>query len=262
MDFRAFAAGFMVLLGLGLGAQAAAPGHDAQNAPEMPPLIIGSDVIALVETTLDGMGVPIALKLNPQKRFYRCGGDLSATQAFGNWATLKIACSAPTEWQVFVRNDLRSLETAGANRIKPTKQSLERVVLARSVAKDEVLTKDHLALQPISRHAVPGSFASFEDAMGRRLKNALSAGRILQARHLHPDWLIKKGQKVQIEHNGRGISVMSAGRALQNGEFGDLVKVENSASGEILDVFVQSRKKVTTDAKFSRRHVVTLDVGE
>ena len=29
MDFRAFAAGFMVLLGLGLGAQAAAPGHDA-----------------------------------------------------------------------------------------------------------------------------------------------------------------------------------------------------------------------------------------
>ena len=69
MDFRAFAAGFMVLLGLGLGAQAAAPGHDAQNVPEMPPLIIGSDVIALVETTLDGMGVPIALKLNPQKRF-------------------------------------------------------------------------------------------------------------------------------------------------------------------------------------------------
>ncbi len=67
---------------------------------------------------------------------------------------------------------------------------------------------------------------------------------------------------MQIEHNGRGISVMSAGRALQNGEFGDLVKVENSASGEILDVFVQSRKKVTTDAKFSRRHVVTLDVGE
>ena len=66
MDFRAFAAGFMVLLGLGLGAQAAAPGHDAQNVPEMPPLIIGSDVIALVETTLDGMGVP-RLETQPAK---------------------------------------------------------------------------------------------------------------------------------------------------------------------------------------------------
>ncbi|MGB0342389.1 MAG: flagellar basal body P-ring formation chaperone FlgA [Parvibaculales bacterium] len=259
-------AGFMMLLGLGLGAQAAASGQGADNLPDMPPLILGSDIIALVETTLQGTGVPIALKLNPQKRFYRCGGDLSATQAFGNWATIKISCPEPTDWQVFVRNNLQSAAAAAVKASEKAENDamggLERVVLARSVARDEVLTKDHLALQPVARQSVPGSFASLEDAMGRRLKNALSAGRILQARHLHPDWLIKNGQSVQIEHNGRGISVISAGRALENGEFGDLVKVENSASGEILDVFVQSRKKVTTDAKFSRRRVVTLDVGE
>jgi len=264
MVSRAFAAVLIMLIGGVVTAHATMPDDYEAAKPDIAPLVIGSDIIALVQGQLAGTGVRVALKVNPQKRFYRCAGDLKAEQAFGNWATIKVSCPAPSEWQVFVRNNLKSIEAAEA--VSPAtdgaSSGIERVVLARSVAKGEVLTTAHLALKPVTPQAVPGSFAGLADVLGRRLKNALSAGRIVQARHLHPDWMIKKGQAVQIEHSGRGISVMSSGRALQNGEFGDLVKVENSASGEILDVFVESRKKVTTDAKFSRRHVVTLDVGE
>ena len=79
----------------------------------------------------------------------------------------------------------------------------------------------------------------------------LSARRPLQTRHLMPDFMIEEESEVLISSRTGRISVDMVGYALENGQFGDWIKVQNANSGKTVMAKVIDEKKVVVIAKNS-----------
>jgi flagella basal body P-ring formation protein FlgA len=69
------------------------------------------------------------------------------------------------------------------------------------------------------------------------------------ARHLHPDFLVEEGQEVLISSSAGGISVNMIGYALENGQIGEWVGVENAGSRKTIRAKIIGEKKVRVIAK-------------
>jgi flagella basal body P-ring formation protein FlgA len=96
---------------------------------------------------------------------------------------------------------------------------------------------------------VIGAFLEPAGIVGRRMKTSLSAHRPLMARHLHPDFLVEEGHEVLISSSAGGISVDMIGYALENGQIGEWIGVENANSGKTIRAKIVGEKKVMVIAK-------------
>ena len=93
-----------------------------------------------------------------------------------------------------------------------------------------------------------GLFKKKENLVGRRLKTNVSVGYPLRSRHLEPDWVIINGDEIEILQSGSTITVSARGKALQNGQKGEKIKVRNLSSNKNLVAWVINEKKVTINA--------------
>ena len=125
------------------------------------------------------------------------------------------------------------------------------VMLTRSMARGDVITPDDVTLLPVPARNVSGVFFAAADVIGRRMKTPLSARRPLQTRHLMPAFMIEEESEVLISSGAGGISVDMVGYALENGQFGDWIKVQNASSGKTVMAKVIDEKKVVVIAKNS-----------
>lgn len=108
-----------------------------------------------------------------------------------------------------------------------------------------------VVLLPVPARNVSGGFFAAADVIGRRMKTPLSARRPLQTRHLMPSFMIEEESKVLITSQAGGISVDMVGYALENGQFGDWIEVQNASSGKTVMAKVIDEKKVVVIAKNS-----------
>jgi len=106
-------------------------------------------------------------------------------------------------------------------------------------------------LVPVPARNVSGVFFAAGDVVGRRMKGSLSANRPLQSRHLQPSFMIEEESEVLIVSQAGGISVDMVGYALENGQFGDWIRVQNAGSGKTIMAKVVDEKKVAVMAKNS-----------
>ena len=95
------------------------------------------------------------------------------------------------------------------------------------------------------------AFNDFNLVLGKRLKKSLRKGTILKERHLNPDWLVYKNQKIIIEHTIGEIFVKMNGIALSNGAKGDRILVKNISSNKTVEGFVNSEKKISIFSKIN-----------
>ena len=94
-----------------------------------------------------------------------------------------------------------------------------------------------------------GAFLADVDIVGRRLKSSLTAGQPVRARHLQPDILVAKDTEVIIVGRAGAVSVDVLGVALEDGQFGEWIEVQNASSGQLIFAKVISEKKVAVIAK-------------
>jgi flagella basal body P-ring formation protein FlgA len=86
--------------------------------------------------------------------------------------------------------------------------------LRRSLRKGAVLTEDDVMMIPAPQKASTGLFTNASDVIGRTLTQTLGEGRALP------------------------------GRAVGNGQLGDIIEVENVSSGEIIQGVVEGSEKI------------------
>ena len=219
--------------------------------------------------------------LAPERTFPPCAGKVAIDPLFGGWNTVSVRCDVDGGWRFAIRTNLTTTpapvpvaefgapqKTKGpissladrrtngtdariAPNVAPTVDELDVVMLTRSLARGDVITPADVALLPVPARNVSGVFFAPADVIGRRMKTPLSARRPLQTRHLMPDFMIEEESEVLISSRTGGISVDMVGYALENGQFGDWIQVQNASSGKTVMAKVIDEKKVVVIAKNS-----------
>lgn len=263
-----------------------------QASASAPTPIIGADINKLVAETMLAKGLKGAPRLSKSRKFLACKNGMSVEPMFGTWKTVKVSCNDEGSWTVMVRTNLKTKvkttkkvkkakkakampkkstvgsgktkvkakETvkASAKVVKRQKQieTMSIIALGRSMSRGDVIMPRDIITITVPVNAASGVFFNPEDIVGRKLKSSVTAKNPIQARHLKPKWLVEEDDEVVIQNQAGGISVNMVGLALENGQYGEWIKVQNVSSGIVIVGQIKNKKIISTNAKISSAHVV------
>lgn len=187
----------------------------------------------LIDETSHGFG-ELKINLTPldhRLKLTRCELPLetfspSNTLSAGK-ATVEVKCSAPKPWKLYVTANI-SLEVP----VVVARHDLSRgtAIGANDV---QLLTQD-------TNHLLRGHFESLSQVVGRTLKRNLRRNQVVTPSLLVVQKTISRGQTVTILAGRSGIEVRMKGKALGNGNPGDLIRVQNLASKKKLEARIMS----------------------
>ena len=222
-------------------------------------LMLGSisSTVARAENRIDGYelkeqakniitssGAPLEILVSDRRVFFPCSEALEFSPRKGDdWSTVEVACRSHN-WSANLRSTVSSNNSIDLNTIRLSENTAV-VTVGQNITKGQVIEQKHLAYAQGQSKDLHGSFRDFTEIIGRKAKFNLARGAILKARHLELSFPVEKGQAVLISSNNSKITVSANAIALEDGQIGDMVKVENSRSGKILNVIVTGEKKVS-----------------
>ena len=273
-----------VRLRLGLAVIFGLAGIEQALASSQKP-ILGADINKLIVKTMSAKGLTVSPRLSKSRKFRACQNGLSVKPMFGNWKTVKVSCDDEVGWEVMVRTNLKTAHKAkavtkkstdgstgttgtrvkaktplkiAAKAVKRQKQveMMNILALGRSMSRGDVIMPRDIITMVVPVNAASGVFFDPEDIIGRKLKTSVTARKPIQARHLKPKWLVEEDDEVVIQNQAGGISVDMVGLALENGQFGEWIKVQNVSSGIVVVGQIKNKKIISTNAKISPERVV------
>jgi len=235
----------------------------------------GSDISRLIVDKLASQGLNAVPSIKPDRLFPPCDSKPEIEPMFGGWTTVAVRCATGSGWRFMIRTNLTSrpalvpirdfkpglgvngpakgqaieLAVARSEMATAVVDEIEVVALARSVSRNDMIASDDLLMVAISERNALGAFFDPADVIGRRVKIGVGVNQPLMARHLHPDYLVEEGNEVLISSYAGGISVDMVGYALENGQIGEWIGVENASSGKTIRGKITGEKKVMVGAK-------------
>ncbi len=240
----------------------------------------GAEVSKLIIDALAAQNLKAAPLVSTTRKFPACDNKIDVKPMFGSWHTVSVQCSKKGGWRFAIRTNaeidvvsvpvrnfkLEDLQntappTAADKRIeamvtRPKKSAksaeiIEVLALSRSMSRNDVITTDDVISIGVPKRNVSGAFFKAKDIIGRRMKTSISANKPVQARHLHPNFMVEEKNEVLITSQAGAIRIDMVGWALEDGQLGDWIKVENAASGKIILAKIIGEKKVAVIAKKS-----------
>jgi flagella basal body P-ring formation protein FlgA len=113
-------------------------------------------------------------------------------------------------------------------------------VTAAPVKAGEVLGEEHVTLERRDVTIMNDAIGAPEAVLGQTSRRSLRAGEVLRANGLAAPILVKRGDQVLMVARQEGIEVSMAGEALDAGARGAVVRVRNTASGQVVRMRVAS----------------------
>ena len=208
------------------------------------------ELTKLLQNYLKNKGIESHPSIDKNKKFKSCDNQLKFFPLFKSWTTVEIVCSDPNNnWNIFVRT---RAHLANKN-IDSQEKSINNMIVFsnKSLLKGHIIKKSDLKLFNAKKNVGPGIFNNINDLVGRKLKQNISLGFPIRSRHLHLDWIINKGDKIDIIQNAGGINISASGVALENGQKGEKIRVKNLSSEKRLVAWVINEKKVSIQAKIN-----------
>jgi len=168
--------------------------------------------------------------LDERLRLPTCNKPPSAFMPQGNNArgaiTVGVRCEAPVAWTLYLP-------------VRIT-QSMQVLVLNRSLGRGEVIAADMLSLQTRDTAALPyGYLSNLSEATGKTLKRPLVAGSVLSPDAMESQHIIKRGQLVTLFSRAGGLEVRAQGTALSDAGQGERLRVENKSSHRVVEGVVR-----------------------
>jgi len=173
--------------------------------------------------------------VDPRISVQNCQQNLQFEQPFPNQPAIRVRCAQPM-WQLFV-NLNTGQDYPSTNRANPTAPALYKVLVTK-----ELLKRGTLLTPAMFSHAeMP--VAGMENQIisdANVLKNMelvrdLTPNTPLRSYDVKTAVLVKRGQEVQVTAGeGQGFSITMRAEALQEGGFGDQVRLKNVESGRLL----------------------------
>jgi len=108
--------------------------------------------------------------------------------------------------------------------------SAETIVATKTIRANTILTTQDVA---INRN-LSGGLRDPADVVGMETKVVLYVGRPIRAEDIGPPALVNRNQIVPLVFRSSGLSISTAGRALDRGAVGDMIRVMNMSSRSTL----------------------------
>ena len=117
------------------------------------------------------------------------------------------------------------------------RQQIELVVLKNSCPKGHIIRRSDLMLTKTWSDGDEDNYASaLQECIGYELKKNTAESSRIKRIHLAPPIYAKRHQILSANLNFRGINVNVAVKALEQGRRGEIIRAQNTRSGEKLDV--------------------------
>jgi flagella basal body P-ring formation protein FlgA len=101
-----------------------------------------------------------------------------------------------------------------------------------------------------------------EQVVGQMAGRELKSGTVLTARLIEPAILVKSGQLVSVTLTHGAIQAKSVARAMEQGTFGQAIRVKNEVTGNIFDVVITGPQAAKLGSSGPEKpNVATLDIG-
>ena len=212
--------------------------------------ISANSLVVLLKNYLKSKGIDSYPSIDKNKKFKNCEKDIQFFPLFKSWSTVEVVCSNPNNnWKIYVRTRANNSYQDNNNE-KKLKQNLV-IIANKSLQKGHVISKNDLKLIEIDKSIGTGIFNSFDDLIGRKLKQNVSLGFPIRSRHLKLDWVISKGDKIDIIQKINTVFISASGIALENGQKGEKIKVMNLSSEKNLVAWVLNERKVSIQTKIN-----------
>lgn len=189
-------------------------------------------------------GIPLELVVSDKRTFFPCSDPLIYSPRLNNdWSAVEVHC--PSEgWSTVLRNNKTAALEKYDNELEgPSKTKI--IVMKKNITKGVVITAEHLEYSSDFTEGLSGSFTDLEDVIGRKAKFNLARGTILKARQLAIGYPVEKGKAVLLIADNKRVSIRVNAIALEDGQIGDIIKVQNIASGRTLHAIIKGEKKVS-----------------
>jgi flagella basal body P-ring formation protein FlgA len=233
-----FKPGCALLLGLLMWASASAQPVNDQHQDHQS---IAETAKSYLQTTLvqDMAGAKVKITpLDHRLKLARCEAPLEAFSPPGGVklgrTTAGIRCVAPSPWSIYV--------SANVSLQAPV------VVATRDLARGEAIGSQHLKVKiSDTSHLLRGYFESIDDVAGQTSKRTIRRGQVVTPSMLVVRKTVKRGDQVTIVAGAGGIQVRMQGKAMKQGNPGDLITVMNSKSKKKVEARVVSKGLVMVD---------------
>ena len=186
----------------------------------------------------------LSLVVSDKRTFFPCSSSLEFSQrSRNNWSTVVVTC--PTEnWSTLVRSRQSTIKIFDENH-NVIFEPLKIVTLAKNISKGQIISADDLILLDRPETKFHGAFKQSEEVIGRKAKVSLASGTVVKARHLETVYLVNKQDTVLVVAQNKKLSITTSAIALEEGQLGDMINVENVNSGKMLKAIITGRKKVS-----------------
>jgi len=173
-----------------------------------------------------------------------CDKALSVDQPFSSAETLRVRCSQPV-WQQYVRVSVagKAPETVAAVQPNKPPEPAKRWVLVASVPLQRGMTLNETHVQRVQVDTSNMPVNMLEEAseiMHAEVVRDVRPGVPLRSHDIRPTVLVKRGQMVLLSVvQPQGFQISARVEALQDGRFGEQIKLKNRDSGRELSGRVQ-----------------------
>ncbi len=132
------------------------------------------------------------------------------------------------------------------NRIAITLSALVAMPIASStISKNTVLSAEHFSVQQIKIDKKLKYFVAFDAVIGRTTSKQTRKGKWITEKSLQKDYLVARGSLVSYRIEQHGFIVTTEMLALDNGLFGQVIRVRHPISRKKLTAVVRGHNQVT-----------------
>ena len=207
-------------------------------------ILYGKDIKDQASKFFKEIGITGEILTSDRRAFFTCTEDLQFSPHIQNdWRTLRVKCNSQN-WQSILRTS--ALAPNEEIEKKHDMQSSSKVVtVVSNMSKGQVIGEEDLALVSMPNQNVFSGFRKIEDLIGRKVTSNIANGTIVKARHVQFRMNVNKSDTVVVILGNSKLSITTHGIALESGQKGDLITVENIKSKKTFKAIVIDEKKVT-----------------
>ena len=250
------ALGFGAVLGLISGSTLAA-------TPASPAMALKNAVVDWVAQTQSVAPESVELApLDSRLQVKACTSPLAMDLPFASPDTIRVRCVQPA-WQLYVRVSVPGrVATSGSAKAEPTKaepakaepakaepapvEMRQVLVAAGSLQRGMRLTAAHVRLAEVDATRMPVNVLDqVSQVLHAELVRDLRPDTPLRSHDIRPTVLVKRGQMVLLSiGQAQGFQISARVEAMQDGRYGEQIKLKNRDSGRMLTGLVKGPNQV------------------
>ena len=220
----------------------------AANTPAQPATVLQKAVVEWVAQTQSvAPDAVVVAPLDPRLQVRACNRPLAMDLPFASAETVRVRCAEPA-WQLYVRVNLptRAVAQPSAQAAPQAPEKRQVLVATMPLQRGMSLTAAHVRLAEVDAKGLSGQvLEQVSQVLHAELVRDVRPDTPLRSQDIRPTVLVKRGQMVLMSiGQSQGFQISARVEAMQDGRYGEQIKLKNRDSGRMLTGLVKGPNQV------------------